>query len=88
MQLGFRILADGRVLCNDPAGNLYDAALKDSPFGVWSPTGNRYWNGAGERAAYDWEALSVRWVMTMEGDKDADRAEDEDMRKPQASSKG
>jgi hypothetical protein len=76
-------LTDGRLLCNDPAGNYYEAAVRGEPRGSWSPTGNRYWNGDGERATYDWEALSVRWVMTFGGTgTDADHAEDEALRKP------
>ncbi|MDX1931021.1 MAG: C39 family peptidase [Capsulimonadales bacterium] len=76
-------LADGRLLCNDPAGNYYEAARSGSPAGSWSPTGNRYWNGGGERAVYEWETLGVRWVMTLDGaDRESDRAEDEEMRLP------
>ncbi|MBC8138796.1 MAG: hypothetical protein H8F28_23190, partial [Fibrella sp.] len=50
-----------------------------APDGPYSPTGSRYWNGGGNGAIYEWEALEVRWVMTF-GDTtpgDADKAEDE-----------
>jgi hypothetical protein len=69
-------LSDGRLLVNDPAGDRDQAARR--PDGGWSPTGVRYWNAYGNQAAYDWDALQVRWVMTF-GDKPADasdRAED------------
>jgi hypothetical protein len=74
-------LSDGRVLVNDPAGDYYQAARWGNPQGGWSPTGSRYWNGGGSGAAYDWDSLDVRWVMTF-GPKDtnADRAEDENLR--------
>jgi hypothetical protein len=70
---------DGRLLVNDPAGDYYQAALRGGPMGGWSPTGSRYWNGDGGRAVYDWDALEVRWVMTL-GPKPtdgADRPEDQ-----------
>lgn len=69
---------DGRLLVNDPAGDYYQAARRGGPDGAWSPTGSRYWNGDGDKAVYDWDALSIRWVMTF-GPKsaDSDRAEDE-----------
>lgn len=71
-------LADGRLLVNDPAGDRDQAARWNSPTGGYSPTGVRYWNGDGDKATYDWDALEIRWVMTV-GPKDpaADRAEDE-----------
>jgi hypothetical protein len=74
-------LSDGRVLVNDPAGDLYQAARWGNPQGGWSPTGNRYWNGGGNGATYDWDSLAVRWVMTFgPKDEDSDRAEDESLR--------
>ena len=73
-------LADGRrVIVNDPAGDREQFARRDAPGGPYSPTGSRYWNGGGNGAVYDWEALDVRWLMTL-GDvvpADADKAEDE-----------
>ncbi len=73
-------LADGkRVIVNDPAGNQTLTARRNSPDGELSPTGNRYWNGGGEGAVYEWDALDVRWILTI-GPKppDADRPEDGD----------
>jgi hypothetical protein len=57
-------LADGRLIVNDPAGDRERPARRGGPDGRWSPTGSRYWNGAGEGAFYDWDSLEVRWVMT------------------------
>ncbi|WP_395142565.1 C39 family peptidase [Armatimonas sp.] len=71
-------LSDGkRILVNDPAGNQTLTARRNSPDGELSPTGNRYWNGGGEGALYEWDALDVRWIMTV-GPKppDADNPED------------
>ena len=70
-------LADGRLIVNDPAGDYYQAARTHSPFSGWSEAG-RYFNGGGNRVFYDWDALSVRWIMAL-GPKspDADTAEDE-----------
>jgi len=72
-------LADGkRVIVNDPAGNQTLTARLSSPDGSYSPTGNRYWNGGGEGAVYEWEALDVRWIMTFGPNaQNADRPEDE-----------
>lgn len=57
-------LTDGRLLINDPAGDREQAARKGGPEGGWSPTGVRYWNGDGNKAVYEWDALEVRWLMT------------------------
>jgi Peptidase_C39 like family len=71
-------LADGkRILVNDPAGNQTWTARRNSPDGPLSPTGNRYWNGGGERAIYEWDALDVRWIMTI-GPRPADADNPED----------
>ncbi len=72
-------LSDGRLIVNDPAGDREKLARIDSPNGPYSPTGSRYWNGGGNGAIYDWDALDVRWVMTFGDAKpgDADKAEDE-----------
>lgn len=72
-------LSDGkRLIVNDPAGNQTLTARLNSPDGPYSPTGNRYWNGGGERAIYEWDALDVRWIMTFGPiTGDADRPEDE-----------
>jgi hypothetical protein len=69
-------LRDGRLLVNDPGGDRDQAARR--PGLAWSPTGVRYWNPHGDRAAYEWDALEVRWVMTFgeRADGDADAAED------------
>lgn len=69
-------LSDGRLLINDPAGDREQAARRPSL--AFSPTGVRYWNRDGDKAVYEWDALDVRWVMTV-GDSAAgsDRAEDE-----------
>jgi hypothetical protein len=66
-----------RIIVNDPAGNQTWTARRNSPDGELSSTGNRYWNGGGEGAIYEWEALDVRWIMTV-GPKppDADNPED------------
>jgi hypothetical protein len=76
-------LSDGRLIVNDPAGDQTRAARRGGPDAGFSPTGNRYWNGDGAGAIYDWDALAVRWVMTF-GPRaaDADRAEDEDLLTP------
>ena len=73
-------LTDGRLIVNDPAGDYYQAARTRSPFSGWSESG-RYFNGGGNHALYDWDALAVRWVMTL-GPKsaDADKAEDESLK--------
>ena len=71
-------LTDGkRIIVNDPAGNQTLTARRNSPDGEYSPTGNRYWNGSGESAVYEWDALDVRWIMTI-GPRppDADNPED------------
>ena len=73
-------LADGRFLVNDPAGDYYQAARLHGPDSRFAPTGSRYWNGGGASAIYDWDALAVRWVMTVgpAGARDhGDRPEDE-----------
>ena len=70
--------SDGkRLLVNDPAGNQTLTARRNRPDGELSPTGNRYWNGGGEGALYEWDALDVRWIITV-GPKppDADNPED------------
>jgi hypothetical protein len=70
-------LSDGRLVCNDPAGDREQAARLDSPRGPLSPTGSRYFSPGGERALYDWDTLQVRWVMTFAKQKDgSDIAED------------
>ncbi len=71
-------LSDGRIIVNDPAGDREQLARVNAPDGPYSPTGSRYWNGGGNGAIYEWEALDVRWVMTLGETKpgDADRAED------------
>ena len=74
-------LKDGRLLCNDPAGNQTLMSRKGG-VGAFSPTGNRYWNYEGNGAVYDWDALDVRWVMVFEGGS-GDKAEDEDMKRPE-----
>ena len=72
-------LSDGkRIIVNDPAGDQTLAARLNSPDGSYSPTGNRYWNGSGEGAIYEWDALDVRWIMTFgPTSPDSDRPEDE-----------
>lgn len=72
-------LSDGRIIVNDPAGDREQLARLNAPDGPYSPTGSRYWNGGGNGAIYEWEALDVRWVMTFGETKpgDADKAEDE-----------
>ncbi|MBC7809007.1 MAG: C39 family peptidase [Akkermansiaceae bacterium] len=72
-------LSDGRIIVNDPAGDREQLARINAPDGPYSPTGSRYWNGGGNGAIYEWEALDVRWAMTFGETKpgDADRAEDE-----------
>ena len=75
-------LKDGRLIVNDPAGDREQVARRGGPDGSWSPTGGRYWNGGGGRALYDWDALQVRWVMTL-GDgagKAGDTPEDAGLR--------
>jgi len=69
--------ADGRIIVNDPAGDQTRAARIGRPDGSYSPTGNRYWNGGGSAAQYDWETLEVRWVLFI-GPRvpDADEPED------------
>lgn len=73
-------LSDGRLLVCDPAGDRERAARAPAggPLGDWSKTGVRYWNGEGGKAVYDWDALQVRWVMTLGPNvpKNADVAED------------
>ena len=54
---------DGRIIVNDPAGDQTRAARVGQPDGSYSPTGNRYWNGGGSAAQYDWEMLDVRWAL-------------------------
>jgi len=68
---------DGRIIVNDPAGDQTRAARIGRPDGSYSPTGNRYWNGNGAAAQYDWETLEVRWVLFI-GPRvpDADEPED------------
>ncbi len=68
---------DGRIIVNDPAGDQTRAARVGRPDGSYSPTGNRYWNGGGAAAQYDWETLEVRWVLFI-GPRvpDADEPED------------
>ena len=68
---------DGRIIVNDPAGDQTRAARIGRPDGSYSPTGNRYWNGGGAAAQYDWETLEVRWVLFI-GPRvpDADEPED------------
>lgn len=68
---------DGRIIVNDPAGNQMQAARIGRPDGSYSPTGNRYWNGGGMAAQYDWETLDVRWALFI-GPRvpDADEPED------------
>ena len=69
---------DGRLLINDPAGDREQAARRGGPQGGYSPTGVRYWNGDGNKAVYEWDALEVRWVMTIGPQvSGSDRAEDE-----------
>jgi hypothetical protein len=68
---------DGRLIINDPAGNRELAARWERPDGEWSKTGGRYWNGEGNSALYDWDALEVRWIMTFgPGGADDDHPED------------
>lgn len=62
--------SDHRLIVNDPAGDQTRAARRSAPWGSFSPTGNRYWNGGGDGAVYEWDALDVRWVMTF-GPRDA-----------------
>jgi hypothetical protein len=57
-------LADGRFLVNDPAGDFYQAARQKGPDSLFAASGGRYWNGGGATAIYDWDAISVRWMMT------------------------
>ncbi|MEY4913976.1 MAG: hypothetical protein RJA02_245 [Armatimonadota bacterium] len=68
---------DGRIIVNDPAGDQTRAARVGRPDGSFSPTGNRYWNGGGDGAQYDWETLNVRWALFV-GPRvpDADEPED------------
>jgi hypothetical protein len=68
---------DGRMVINDPAGDQTRAARYQRPDGSYSPTGNRYWNGGGLAAQYDWEMLDVRWALFI-GPRvpDADEPED------------
>jgi hypothetical protein len=68
---------DGRIIVNDPAGDQTRAARVGRPDGSFSPTGNRYWNGGGAGAQYDWETLNVRWALFV-GPRvpDADEPED------------
>jgi hypothetical protein len=54
---------DGRIIVNDPAEDQTRAARVGRPDGSFSPTGNRYWNGGGAAAQYDWETLNVRWSL-------------------------
>ena len=49
---------DGRLILNDPAGDPTRAAPVGRSDGSFSPTGNRYWNGAA--AQDDLETLNVR----------------------------
>ncbi|MBC7804718.1 MAG: hypothetical protein H7145_01080, partial [Akkermansiaceae bacterium] len=60
-------------------GDREQLARINAPDGPYSPTGSRYWNGGGNGAIYEWEALDVRWAMTFGETKpgDADKAEDE-----------
>lgn len=68
---------DGRIIVNDPAGDQMRAARVGRPEGSYSPTGNRYWNGGGSGAQYDWQMLDVRWALFI-GPRvpDADEPED------------
>ena len=68
---------DGRLILNDPAGDPTRAAPVGRSDGSFSPTGNRYWNGGGDGAQYDWETLNVRWALFI-GPRvpDADEPED------------
>jgi hypothetical protein len=74
-------LSDGRILCNDPAGDREQLARVGGPQGLWSKTGSRYWSPGGDKAVYEWDALQVRWVMTFAKQPDAPDAP-EDASKP------
>ncbi|MEY3764911.1 MAG: hypothetical protein RLZ42_1571 [Armatimonadota bacterium] len=72
---GFR--ADGRVIVNDAAGDQKRAARVAGLEGSFGRAGNRYWNGGGAAAQYDWETLNVRWALFIGPHvPDADEPED------------